>query len=134
MCSVTPCGSIFLPLSWLFISRARLEVKVLQSGGCAGYAQPIHTQFPPASIPPLEGRSPREEALLSPFLAYCFFASNWLVVPCSVSVTATVRVLPSGDTVFLAMPITFPSRLSVSSKEFLPVRLTDTLVVPGSPL
>jgi hypothetical protein len=67
-------------------------------------------------------------------LDYCFFASNWLVVPCSVSVTATVKVLPSGDTVFLAIPITFPSRLSVSSKEFLPVRLTDTLVVPGSPL
>src|SRR5262249_27019109 len=67
-------------------------------------------------------------------LPYCFFASNWLVVPCKVSVTATVKVLPSGDTVFLTTLITFPSRLSVSSKEFLSVRLTDTLVVPGSPL
>jgi hypothetical protein len=38
-----PSGSIFLPLSWLFISSARLEVKVLRFDGCAGYAQPIHT-------------------------------------------------------------------------------------------
>jgi hypothetical protein len=45
-----PCGSIFLPVSWLFISSARLEVKVLGFDGCVGYAQPIHTQFRLASI------------------------------------------------------------------------------------
>src|SRR5271167_4391725 len=66
--------------------------------------------------------------------AYCFLASNWLVVSCSLSVIATVMVLPSADTVMRTTLITFPSRLSVSSKEFFPVRFTDTLVVPGSPL
>lgn len=45
-----PCGSIFLPLSCLFISSSRLELKVQGFDGCVGYAQPIHTQFRPASI------------------------------------------------------------------------------------
>jgi hypothetical protein len=38
-----PYGSVFLPISWLFISSARLEVKVLRFDACVGYAQPIHT-------------------------------------------------------------------------------------------
>ena len=48
-----PCGSIFLPLSWLFVSSARLEVKVLRFDGCVGYAQPIHTHnFAPLPFRP----------------------------------------------------------------------------------
>jgi len=45
-----PCGSIFPPVSWLFLSSARLEVKVQGYNGCVGYAQSIHTNFRPASI------------------------------------------------------------------------------------
>jgi hypothetical protein len=37
------CGSIFPALSYLFISSARLEAKVLRFDGCVGYARPIHT-------------------------------------------------------------------------------------------
>jgi hypothetical protein len=66
--------------------------------------------------------------------AYCFMALNWLVVPCNLSSTAMVMVLPSAETVTWATLMTFPSRLSVSSKLLSPVRFTMTLVVPGSPL
>jgi hypothetical protein len=66
--------------------------------------------------------------------AYCFSATNWPLVPCNLSAHATVMLLPSEATVMRLTPITFPSRLSVSSMVFLPVCLTDTLVVPGSPL
>jgi hypothetical protein len=38
-----PCVSIFLPVSCLFISSARLEAKMRRFDGCVGYAQPIHT-------------------------------------------------------------------------------------------
>ena len=65
--------------------------------------------------------------------AYCFNAGNSLVVPWSLSVTAMVMLLPSAATVILAMLISLPSRLSVSSKEFFPMRLTETLVIRDRP-
>jgi hypothetical protein len=44
-CGVTPLRINLLPQSRLFVSNARLEVKVLRFDGCVGYAQPIHRQF-----------------------------------------------------------------------------------------
>src|SRR6266436_8278469 len=77
-----------------------------------------------------DGSENRSDAALA---VYCFVAVKWLLVPCNLSSTATARDLPSAETVMRATAITFPSRLSVSSKVFLFTFFTDTLVVPGSP-
>lgn len=65
--------------------------------------------------------------------AYCLSATNWLVVLCNLSVLAMVMLLPSGEMVITLIEMTLPSRLSVSSILFLLVRLSDTLLMPGSP-
>src|SRR5208282_4702764 len=65
---------------------------------------------------------------------YCFMAVNLAVVSASRSCDAKVRVLPSADTVMRVTLIGLPSRLSVSSTVFASMRLTETLVTPGSPL
>lgn len=65
---------------------------------------------------------------------YCFAASNLKVVLCSLSSPSSFMVCPSGEIVIRATEITFPSRLSVSSMVLSSIFLSDTLVVPGSPL
>ena len=65
---------------------------------------------------------------------YCFSATNWPVVPCSLSIETMLIVFPSELTVMRFTLITLPFRLSVSSIVFLSIRLTETFVVPGSPL
>ncbi len=65
---------------------------------------------------------------------YCLVAVISLCVPCNLSSATILIVFPSGDTVIRATLITFPWRLSVSSRVLELIFLTDTLVVPGSPL
>jgi hypothetical protein len=45
---------------------------------------------------------------------YCFTATNWLVVPCSMSLTMSVAVLPSAAIVIVETLTTLSPRLSVS--------------------
>src|ERR1019366_1878 len=64
---------------------------------------------------------------------YCLVMVNFTVRPDCLSSYAAFMVFPSGCTVALKTPITLPSRLSVSSRVFLPTIFTETLVMPGSP-
>jgi hypothetical protein len=106
----------------------RLSVEWSVAFQCARLFPTRETVAEQSSTPPPETRKfGRKES-------YCLIATNWLVVPCSLSSTAMVSFLPSADSALRWTLITLPSRLSVSSSVFLSTSFTETLVVPGSPL